>query len=82
MKKDFYKEYLKNKKIKEQYRDNKRIIIEKQSFSIKLLHYLSSIVYIITKTLIFLFLLVLLSVGATIIFNNIVQQNFINIIGG
>lgn len=82
MKKDFYKEYLKTKKIEEQYKNNKYIIIENQKFSIKLLHYVCSIVYAILKTFIYLFFIVLLSVGATIIFNSIVQQNFINIIGG
>lgn len=77
MKKNFYKEYEKNKMIAKDYTENKKIVIEKSSFFIKLLQYLIEFITAIVNLLLFLFILILLSVGATFIFNRIIQTNLI-----
>lgn len=75
MKKNFYKEYERNKMIAKEYKENNKIIIEKANFSTKLLNYLISFVKTIVNLLFFLLVLTLLSVGATFIFNFIIQTN-------
>ncbi len=75
MKKNFYKEYERNKMIAKEYKENNKIIIEKANFSTKLLNYLIAFVKTIVNLLFFLLVLTLLSVGATFIFNFIIQTN-------
>ena len=75
MKKNFYKEYERNKIIARQYKENKKIIIEKANFFTKLLQYLVAFIKAIVSILLFFLVLTLLSVGATFIFNVIVQTN-------
>lgn len=77
MKKNFYKEYERNKIIASQYKENKKIIIEKANFFTKLLQHLVAFIKAIVSLLLFLLVLTLLSVGATFIFNVIVQTNLI-----
>lgn len=77
MKKNFYKEYEKNKMIAKNYTENNKIIIEKSSFFTKLLQYLISFITTIINLLLFLLILILLSVGATFIFNKLIQVNLI-----
>ena len=77
MKKNFYKEYEKNKIIAKDYTENSKIIIEKSSFLTKLMQYIIAFITAIVRLLLFLFILILLSVGATFIFNKVIQINLI-----
>lgn len=77
MKKNFYKEYEKNKIIAKDYTENSKIIIEKSSFLTKLMQYIIAFITAIVHLLLFLFILILLSVGATFIFNKVIQINLI-----
>lgn len=83
MKKDFYKEYLKNKEIEEQNQNTKKVIIKKQSVSIKILEYIVSFISAILRIIVYIALVILLSIIATIIVNRgSVPGYFINMFGG
>ncbi len=77
MKKNFYKEYERNNIIAKEYKEKQQIIVEKANFFTKLLQYLMAFVKAIVNLLFFLLVLALLSVGATFIFNIIIQTNLI-----
>lgn len=77
MKKNFYKEYEKNKIITSKYKENQKIVIEKSNFLTKLFQHLIAFIKTIVNLLFFLLVLLLLSVGATFIFNIVIQSNLI-----
>ena len=82
MKKNFYKEYQKRQKLAQNYNENDKVIVENQSTLLKLLSYLIAFIINSLKILLFIGIIVLLSIGATVIFNNLLQLNSINTIGG
>lgn len=82
MKKNFYKDYQKKQKLAQNYDETDKIVIENQSILLKLLSYVIAIICIIFKMLLFLIIIILLSVGATVIFNKLIPINLINMIGG
>lgn len=82
MKKNFYKEYQKRQKLAQNYNENDKVIVENQSTLLKLLSYLIAFIINSLKILLFIGIIVLLSIGATVIFNNLLQLNSINAIGG
>lgn len=81
MKKNFYKEFQKKKKLSQNYNENDKVIVQNQSTLLKLLSYLIAFFINIFKILIFIGIIALLSIGATVIFNNLLQLNSINTIG-
>lgn len=82
MKKNFYKDYQKKQKLSQNYDETDKIVIENQSILLKLLSYVIAIICITFKMLLFLIIIILLSVGATVIFNKLIPINLINMIGG
>ena len=82
MKKNFYKEYQKKQKLASNYEETDKIIVENQNTLLKILSYLIALIHSIFKLLLFLGIIILLSVGATIICNKSLQINLLNIIGG
>ena len=82
MKKNFYKEYQKKQKLAQNYSENDKIIVENQSILLKLLSYLIAFILGTFKILLFIGIITLLSIGATVIFNNLMKTNLINGIGG
>lgn len=82
MKKNFYKEYQKRQKLAQNYSENDKIVVENQSTLLKLLSYLIAFILGTFKILLFVGIIALLSIGATVIFNNLLQINLINMIGG
>ena len=82
MKKNFYKEYQKRQKLAQNYNENDKVIVENQSTLLKLLSYQIAFIINSLKILLFIGIIVLLSIGATVIFNNLLQLNSINTIGG
>lgn len=82
MKKNFYKEFQKRQKIAQNYNVNDKIVVENQSTLLKLLSYLIAFILGTFKILLFIGIIALLSIGATVIFNNVLQINLINMIGG
>lgn len=82
MKKNFYKEFQKKQKLSQNYNENDKVIVQNQSTLLKLLSYLIAFFINIFKILIFIGIIALLSIGATVIFNNLLQLNSINTIGG
>lgn len=82
MKKNFYKEFQKKQKLSQNYNENDKVIVQNQSTLLKLLSYLIAFFTNIFKILIFIGIIALLSIGATVIFNNLLQLNSINTIGG
>lgn len=82
MKKNFYKEYQKKQKLTQNYSENDKIIVENQSILLKLLSYLIAFILGTFKILLFIGVIALLSIGATVIFNNLMKTNLINGIGG
>lgn len=83
MKKDFYEDYLKTKEIKEQEKNNSKVIIKKQSLSIKIFDCIVSIISAIFRIVIYIILVILLSILATIIFNGgNIPGYLINMFGG
>ena len=81
MKKNFYKEFQKKQKLSQIYNENDKVIVQIQSTLLKLLSYLIAFFINIFKILIFIGIIALLSIGATVIFNNLLQLNSINTIG-
>ena len=81
MKKNFYKEFQKKQKLSQNYNENDKVIVQNQSTLLKLVSYLIAFFINIFKTLIFIGIIALLSIGATVIFNNLLQLNSINTIG-
>lgn len=81
MKKNFYKEFQKKQKLSQNYNENDKVIVQNQSTLLKLLSYLIAFFTNIFKILIFIGIIALLSIGATVIFNNLLQLNSINTIG-
>jgi hypothetical protein len=81
MKKNFYKEFQKKQKLSQNYNENDKVIVQNQSTLLKLLSYLIAFFINIFKILIFIGIIALLSIGATVIFNNLLQLNSINTIG-
>ncbi len=79
MKKNFYKEYMKNREISKRYKENENIIVENLDLKIKVLHCLISFINRLMKILVFCLFLILLSTGATVIFNVIFHTDLINI---
>lgn len=69
MKKNIYKEYLKNKSIKEKY--DEEIVVNNESIVIKILFFLFEILEKIFKILFYLGIIILCSIGATYIANKI-----------
>ena len=82
MKKNFYKEYQKKQKLASNYEETDNIIVENQNTLLKILSYLIALIHSIFKLLLFLGIIILLSVGATVIYNKSLQINLLNIIGG
>lgn len=81
MKKNFYKEFQKKQKLSQNYNENDKVIVQNQSTLLKLLSYLIAFFTNIFKILIFIGIIALLSICATVIFNNLLQLNSINTIG-
>ena len=81
MKKNFYKEFQKKQKLSQNYNENDKVIVQNQSTLLKLLSYLIAFFINIFKILIFIGIIALLSIGATVTFNNLLQLNSINTIG-
>ena len=79
MKKNFYKEYMKNREISKRYKENENIIVENLDLKIKVLHCLISFINRLMKILVFCLFLILLSTGSTVIFNVIFHTDLINI---
>lgn len=77
MKNNFYKKYLKNMKNNPNFIENENVVYEKQTFLSKTLQYFSSFIYTLFRITIFVIILILLSVGATVIFNLISKSNLI-----
>lgn len=69
MKKNIYKEYLKNKSIKEKY--DEEIVVNNESTVIKILFFLFETLEKIFKILFYLGIIILCSIGATYIANKI-----------
>lgn len=69
MKKNMYKEYLKKKKLEEQY--NEEIQINEDSTIIKVLFFLFDVIEKICSVLFYIGLIILCSIGATYIANKI-----------
>lgn len=69
MKKNMYKEYLKKKKLEEQY--NEEIQINEDSTIIKVLFFLFNVIEKICSVLFYIGLIILCSIGATYIANKI-----------
>lgn len=82
MKKNFYKEFQKKQKLAQNYSENDKIVVENQSILLKMLSYLMAFIHSIFKILLFLLVIVLLSLGATVICNNLLHINLLNIFGG
>lgn len=82
MKKNFYKEYQKKQKLAQNYDETDKIVVENQSILLKLLSYFIAFIRSVFKLLLFLMMIILLSIGATVICNNLLQTNLLNIIGG
>ena len=82
MKKNFYKDYQKKQKLAHNFDETHKKIIENQSLLLKLFSYVVAIIHSILKILLFLLIIVLLSVDATVIFNKLIPINLINMIGG
>lgn len=82
MKKNFYKEFQKRQKLAQNYGENDKIVVENQSILLKMLSYLMAFIHSIFKILLFLLVVVLLSLGATVICNNLLHINLLNIFGG
>ena len=59
MKKNFYKEYEKNKKTREKYQENTSIIIEKKSFFSKLFHLFYTLIHTLIRIVIFVLYILL-----------------------
>lgn len=69
MKKNLYKEYLKKKKLEEQY--NEEIEINEDSTILRVLFFLFGVLSKIFNILFYIGLIILCSIGATYIVNNI-----------
>lgn len=82
MKRNFYKEYHKNQKMINKHYKNEKVVIEKQNILMKLILYIIAFFIFIFKLVIFIGIIALLSIGATVICNNVLHINFSNIIGG
>lgn len=82
MKKNFYKEYQKKQKLAQSYKENDKLVVENQSTLLKLLSYLIAFIIGCLKILLFICIIALLSIGATVIFNNLMKTNLIKGIGG
>lgn len=82
MKKNFYKEFQKKQRILQNYNENDKVIVQNQSTLLKLLSYLIAFFINIFKILIFIGIIALLSIGATVICNNLLHIDLINLIGG
>lgn len=82
MKKNFYKEFQKKQKIIQNYNENDKIIVEEHSVLLKMITYLITFIHSTFKVILFLLFILLLSVGATVICNNLLHINLLNIIGG
>ncbi len=72
--KKLYESYKENNKLNKKY--NKKIIVQKKSNFSKLLSFLLNLFQIIIKVIFYLAVIILCSIGATYVFNNIVL-NFI-----
>lgn len=82
MKRNFYKEYRKKQKLAQNYSENDKIVIENQNTLLKLFSYLIAFIVNAFKILLFIGIIALLSIGATVICNNLLKINLTNIIGG
>lgn len=69
-----YKKYLKDKKVTEKYNiERKEIVIEKSNLGLKVLSLLFDVISKIVKVLGYILLVILCSLGATFLFNNILH---------
>ena len=82
MKKNFYKEFQKKQKLIQNYSEDDKIVVENQNILLKMLSYLIAFIHNIFKLLLFLLVIVLLSLGATVMCNNLLHINLLNIFGG
>lgn len=82
MKKNFYKEFQKKQKLAQNYSEDDKIVVENQSILLKMLSYLIAFIHSIFKILLFLLVIVLLSLGATVMCNNLLHITLLNIFGG
>ena len=79
MKKNFYKEYQKRLKIAQNYSENDKIVVQNQSTLLKLLSYVIAFIVSSFKILLFIGIIALLSIGATVICNNLLHINLLNV---
>ena len=79
MKTNFYKEFQKKRKIAQNYKENDKIVVENKSILLKILSYLIAFIHSTFKLVLFLLVIILLSLGATVIFNKLLHINSLNI---
>lgn len=73
-KESLYKKYLRDKRITKKYNiERKEIVVEKSNFGIKLLSLLIDVVSKVVKVLGYILLVILCSLGATFLLNNILH---------
>lgn len=82
MKKNFYKYLKKKQKLVQNYKENEKVIIENQSTVLKLISYFISFIVSSLKILIFIGIIIVLSIGATVICNKILNIDLTNLLGG
>lgn len=82
MKKNFYKYLKKKQKLVQNYKENEKVIIENQSTVLKLISYFISFIVSSLKILIFIGIIIVLSIGATVICNKILNIDLTKLLGG
>lgn len=82
MKKNFYKEFHKKQKVAQTYNETDKVIVERPNILLKILSYSIYIISNIFRLILFIAFIILISIGATFIFNNVLHINLVNMIGG